>query len=670
TGSADFPTRNALHPSARDPYGNGFVAKLDAAGAALVYSTYLSGTPRQQCGPQRFDSGIIGCAGESATAVATDAAGAAYVTGNTISENFPAPVDALQPRLGGPMDAFVIKLGPAGQALFSTYLGGSSGDDGADVQADAAGNVYVLGFTSSDDFPAVNPYRDSLARDFSPVLSGFVARLSAADAPAGASRVRFDAAAYAVGEGGGSVLVNVVRDGDLSGEVEVSYSTGDAAATERADYTTARGALRFAPGEAQKSFAVSVTDDHAVEGDEALGLTLHDLRGPAVLGAPASAVLTIGDNDERPAATNPIDSAQFFVRQHYLDFLSREPDADGLRFWTNEIESCGADAQCREVKRINVSAAFFLSIEFQETGFLVARLHRLAFDAQPTYRAFVHDARRVAEGVVVGEGDWRRLLEANRRAYAEEFAARAAFLERFPAALPAAEYVERLNANSGGSLSPEERAALAAGLEAGTETRATVLLKVADDPEFRAREFSPAFVLMQYFGYLRRNPGDWPDNGQGYLFWLSKLNAFGGDFVRAEMVKAFLSSDEYRRRFHEPAKEAALGSPFTLTRGELAVVQPDKLRVSVLDVSRDTRCPAGSQCPTPGSVSVLLQAVAPGGDTARLVLTIQGGAPRLHPATPPVSALGYSFRLLQLDPEPPHGPQPAPAEALLRVDKN
>ncbi len=669
TLSTDFPTLNALYTTARDSYGNGFLTKLNAEGTALVYSTYLSGTPKRLCASRTmFD--LVVCGGESATAVATDAAGNAYVTGSTISENFPAPVEALQPSLNGGTDAYLIKLGPAGQALYSTYFGGSSYDEGADVHVDAAGTVYLFGHTSSDDFPTVSPYRDSFARDLDPLLNSFVAKLSLSDAPAGASRVQFDSAAYTVGEGGGSVEVGVTRTGDLSRAVEVDYSTGGGAADERADYTTARGTLRFEPGETQKSFRVSVTDDNSVEGDEALGLTLHDLRGVAALAAPSSASLTINDNDEHPSASNPIDTSQFFVRQHYLDFLGREPDDAGLQFWTAEIESCGADAACREVKRVNVSAAFFLSIEFQETGFLVARLQRLAFGTQVPYRTFVRDARKVGDGVVVGRGAWRERLDANRRAYAEEFVSRAAFRLKFPESLTAAQYVEKLNANASGALSPSEFAALVAGLEAGTETRASVLLKVADDADFRAREFAPAFVLMQYLGYLRRSPGDWPDPGDGYNFWLAKLNSFGGDFQKAEMVKAFISSDEYRRRFHEAATEAALGSPFKLRFGETVVVQPARLRLSLLDIGYDSRCPRGVQCVSAGSVSILVQAVKPGGETARFILSIHGGAPRPHPANPPVEALGYKFRLLQLDPEPPYGTQPPPFEALLQVDSN
>ncbi|HEX8190250.1 MAG TPA: SBBP repeat-containing protein [Pyrinomonadaceae bacterium] len=664
TDSEDFPTQNALHPAARDPRSNGFLAKLNAAGAGLVYSTYLSGTPKDNCRSRSlFD--VLVCGGEYATGVATDAAGNAYVTGITISVDFPAPADPLQSIPNGYSDAYVIKLNPAGQALYSTRLGGSSYDEGSDIHVDANGSVYLLGYTSSDDFPTVNAYRDMQAPELGYLYGSFLAKLSESAAPPQAGRVHFDSATYSVGEGGRSVQVGVARSGDLSQEVSVDYSTGaEDAASERSDYTTARGTLRFAPGEALKTFAVNVTDDRTAEGDESLTLSLHNLRGAAVLDAPATARLTILDDDEHQGTTNPIDESQFFVRQHYIDFLSREPDAEGLQFWVNEIEQCGADAQCREVKRINVSAAFFLSIEFQETGFLVERLYKLAFERSVPYRSLVKEARELGEGVIVGRGEWRQRLDANRRAFAEEFTARAAFRDEFPESLTAAQYVERLNARASGALSTSEFAALVAGLEAGTETRGSVLLKVADDADFRRREFAPAFVLMQYLGYLRRDP----DEG-GYQFWLDKLNAFGGDYVRAEMVKAFLSSDEYRRRFLEPQKEAAFGTPFTLGYGESAVLLPDRLRVTLLDVGYDSRCPRNVQCVHPGSVSILLEAVKPGGEAARFVLSIPGLAPRPYPGNTPVSALGYTFRLLQADPEPPY-PNPAPPfQALLQVDK-
>src|SRR5205807_6221195 len=98
----------------------------------------------------------------------------------------------------------------------------------------------------------------------------------------------------------------------------------------------------------------------------------------ASLGSQAIATETINDNDTSPGA-NPIDQAGFFVTEHYYDFLNRLPDADGLAFWTNEIASCGSDQACIGLKRINVSAAYFLSIEFQQTGYLVERMYKAAF---------------------------------------------------------------------------------------------------------------------------------------------------------------------------------------------------------------------------------------------------------------------------------------------------
>ena len=90
---------------------------------------------------------------------------------------------------------------------------------------------------------------------------------------------------------------------------------------------------------------------------------------------------------------------------------------------------------------------------------------------------------------------------------------------------------------------PTDEAVIAFG-SGGTAGRAAALRKVAESGSLTRAEFNPSFVLMEYFGYLRRDPDE-----AGYQFWLAKLNQFGGDFVRAEMVKAFLSADEYRARF-------------------------------------------------------------------------------------------------------------------------
>jgi len=167
TQSTDFPTVNPLQTS-NDGNGDAFVAKLNPAGSALVYSTYLGGSGSDQ-----------------GTGIAADTAGNAYVTGGTSSTDFPTfnPLQgACASCANGPSDAFVAELNAAGSALvYSTYLGGSGGDQGLGIAVDAAGNAYVTGTTSSTDFPTVNPFQatnNSPQRRYSG-NTGFVAKIGA-----------------------------------------------------------------------------------------------------------------------------------------------------------------------------------------------------------------------------------------------------------------------------------------------------------------------------------------------------------------------------------------------------------------------------------------------------------------------------------------------------------
>ncbi|HEX8337825.1 MAG TPA: DUF4214 domain-containing protein, partial [Pyrinomonadaceae bacterium] len=264
----------------------------------------------------------------------------------------------------------------------------------------------------------------------------------------------------------------------------------------------------------------------------------------------------------RPASMNPLDDPAFFVRQHYVDFLNREPDAQGLAFWTNEIASCGADAQCAGVKRVNVSAAFFLSIEFQETGFLAYRAHKAAFGDLPgkpvpiTLRSFLADQRQLANNVTVGAPGWPEQLEANKTAYFDGFVQHPAFIAVNPPALSAEQYVDGLFNRAGVTPTQDERGlAVALFGGGGTPGRAAALRSVAESRSVKQAETNRAFVLMQYFGYLRRDPDETDFRGNpdpqflGYNFWLTKLNQFDGNFVGAEMVKAFIQSIEYGERF-------------------------------------------------------------------------------------------------------------------------
>jgi hypothetical protein len=360
-----------------------------------------------------------------------------------------------------------------------------------------------------------------------------------------------------VSETDGHAVITVARmAGDPSVPFSVNYATADGRAGERSDYIAAFGRLDFAPGELSKTFDVLLNDDAFVEDVEDVMLKLSSPTNGALLGS-STAFLTIYSDDTAPTTSNPLDQSQFFVAQNYHDFLDREPDAAGLAFWTNEIEQCGSDAGCREVKRVNVSAAFFLSIESQQTGYLVYKSYGAGFGTRRvggavplTLREFLSDTQAISAGVVVNRGNWQARLESNKQAYFNEFVSRASFLAQYPAAIPAAQFVDSLNANAGGALTQAERDSLVNRLGAGQINRGQALREVAENTAFSTQEKNRAFVLMQYFGYLRRNPDDLPDHDfSGWQFWLGKLNQFNGNFISAEMVKAFIASDEYRHRF-------------------------------------------------------------------------------------------------------------------------
>jgi len=394
----------------------------------------------------------------------------------------------------------------------------------------------------------------------------------------GSSTVQFQgSSSQSVTEGQVSMTVTITRSGDISFPASVNYATSDnagnndcsvinGAASARCDYIGTSGKLDFAANEASKNILIPIVDDSYAEGPETLSLTLSNPTGINVsLGSPSVLTITINDNDASNGA-NQIDTSSFFVRQHYADFLNREPDAAGLPFWTNNIDNCAPKPSCTDLQRINTSAAFFISIEFQNTGYLVERIYKVAFGSGtgnstgggahtlqvPVVRLseFLPDTQKIGQGVVVNVGDWQTQLENNKLAFTEEFVTRSRFLTAFPLTMTSAQFVDAMNTNSGGALSTSDRDTLVQSLTNGTMTRAQVLRAIAENQNLYNAEFNRAFVLMQYFGYLRRNPNDFPDSDYtGFEFWLNKLNAFNGNFVAAEMVKAFITSTEYRKRF-------------------------------------------------------------------------------------------------------------------------
>jgi hypothetical protein len=307
-----------------------------------------------------------------------------------------------------------------------------------------------------------------------------------------------------------------------------------------------------------------------VQGSSSISVVIADFNGDTRvdLAANVNSQLTVALVNVTPGNLN---DTSYFVHQQYVDFLAREPDSDGFSFWSGEIANCAGSQPCIDVKRVNVSAAFYLSIEFQQTAYLVERLYKAAYgDATGSsiqgglhqlkvpivrWRELSVDAQQIAEGVIVRETGWPVVLENNKQNFVKQFVERSRFVAAFPTSMTPAEFVDRLDQNAGRVLSPSEigtAVALFGGAAdtANTTARAQALRQVSENRNLYQAEKNRAFVLMQYFGYFRRNPNEGQDSDySGYEFWLNKLDSFNGNFVEAEMVKAFLTSTEYRNRF-------------------------------------------------------------------------------------------------------------------------
>ncbi len=163
TKSPNFPTVNAFQstPSQTESGGNAFVTKLNPAVPSYLFSTYLGGSAKDE-----------------ANSIAIDPGSNVYVTGNTVSTDFPT-ANAFQATIGDAFvgDAFVTKFNSSGSLGYSTYLGGNSPDNGFGIAVDVSGNAYVTGVTSSTNFPTANPIQT--ANDLSTGASdAFVTKLN------------------------------------------------------------------------------------------------------------------------------------------------------------------------------------------------------------------------------------------------------------------------------------------------------------------------------------------------------------------------------------------------------------------------------------------------------------------------------------------------------------
>ncbi|MFL6209455.1 MAG: DUF4214 domain-containing protein [Pyrinomonadaceae bacterium] len=317
-----------------------------------------------------------------------------------------------------------------------------------------------------------------------------------------------------------------------------------------------------------KSATFFITDDSYVEGNESFRVALANPSESWGITDPRFATVTIVDNDQgptaRPAKTdaaeaaitlqtnNPVNGAAYFIEQQYLDFLGRESDAGGFNTWLNVLQDCayqgfpgpgktGSDPTC---DRVTVSGAFFGSPEFKDKGYFIYRFYKATLPdlfgggtagRKPTYEEFLTDLNSISGGQTAQENEARKTAFTN--AWLERPDVRAVY-----ESLSDADFVDTLARTSG--LTLPNRTQLIADLAAHRQTRAQVLRTIVDDPGFSNREFNSAFVLMQYFGYLQRDP-----DTAGYNAWLNYLTSTG-DF--RTMINGFVYSFEYQSRFGAP----------------------------------------------------------------------------------------------------------------------
>ena len=359
---------------------------------------------------------------------------------------------------------------------------------------------------------------------------------------AAAATIQLSANNYNISEAGGRLPITVTRSSSI-GNATVNYATSDNAgltpcntvttfASSRCDYATTVGTLRFSPGETSKTIHIPIVDDAYADGLETFTLTLSSPTG-ADLG---TSVGTITIQDDSQPTANPMNTNAFFVRQHYIDFLGREPEPQGLQDWQNILANCGTTVPT-PCDQIEVSSAFFRSPEFQSRGYFIYRFYS-SVGKIPLYHEFMPDLAKVSGFLNDNE------LEANKVAFVLEFMSRPEFVNRYSVInTDAAGFVDAVLQTMGLPNHPSRQSYINLLNSHGNsqQGRALVLRAIVESVEAYNKYYNEAFVIMQYFGYLRRTAD------ASYLDWIKTMNENGGDY--RTMINGFLNSSEYRLRF-------------------------------------------------------------------------------------------------------------------------
>ena len=371
--------------------------------------------------------------------------------------------------------------------------------------------------------------------------------------------IRLSSASYTVNENDptGVIAITVNRTGDTSAASTVDYLTkdpwdytkceqpSDGTASGRCDYARSVGTLRFAPGEKSKTIRIPLIDDAYAEPGESFTIALTNARGDN-LGPNSTATVTILDNDAQSSTQNPIDNQAFFIRQQYIDFLGRVPDAAGFQFWMNRMNNCPAGQTC---DRIDTSMRFFQSDEFQTHGFYVYRLWAAVLGLMPRYEDFLLDTARLNGLQTLAEQRQAKdayLLDFINDGYFKLLYSK--YLEPDGSrAKDAAGFVDALCQKAG--ITPASRQTLIDNLQTGAREPAHTVEDFINTPEISGagtRFYDLGFITMQYLGYLKREPEQ-----TGFNFWVGQLIGANAPH-RLDyrfMIGGFLQSDEYRLRF-------------------------------------------------------------------------------------------------------------------------
>ncbi|MFL6230154.1 MAG: hypothetical protein ACJ741_15385 [Pyrinomonadaceae bacterium] len=279
-----------------------------------------------------------------------------------------------------------------------------------------------------------------------------------------------------------------------------------------------------------------------------------------VVNAATGATVLAGTFGAIANAPNPLDDSNFFVRQQYVDFLARGPEDAGMQFYLNILSGCEPnDDNCNKYTRGALSANFFRSPEFQRKGSFVMFLYMVTIGHRPATVSELNNPVRIdrphynefmADLQAISDPD-DRATDALKDALVAAWLQRPEIQARY-GSLPNVAFLQRLVENAGVVL--PNMVELITALNNGTMTRAQVLRAVVESPQVSARLYKQAFVTMEYFGYLRRDPEpcwDSPDPaGCGYIFHNSRFQLSADpDFLENTIVRGFMESQEYRGRF-------------------------------------------------------------------------------------------------------------------------